>query len=463
MIAKLGPRKNTIAIVGIQLGDEGKGRIVDNILQSISNKKINKVYVVRPQGGSNAGHTVEFDDVRIGLHQLPSGIFYKDAIEILDSGMVLHIGDLLEEIKLAEKVAGKLSNRIIVSEDAMLCTDLQRAKEVLNRKINGNSKGGTGRGIGPTTAEFYDKTGNFVKDLAGNRWRSIFSKKYQDFQKIFDAFGENLADYDVPDFALTKQTGKVVNRKVGTELEFLKRLKVERDQVLKLDIVEDTFSLHPQIYKDKSSAVLFEMAQAVGLDPWFGTRPDRTTTPTTAFGITVGTRYWRREDISEVIGVMKATYMSSVGKRTMPTETNDSWGKWVREFAHEYGTTTGRPRDICFIDLPFLKYNIRMSGITKIALTHLDVCQEDQPIKVCVGYKLNGKQADYKPDMDYFSKLTPVYKKLPGWKHKDVMRVKKFEDLPETAKNYVLFLQNELELPIGYITTGPKRENILKM
>lgn len=457
-------KQNSCAILGIQLGDEGKGRIVDNKLQELSlNKNLSKIYVVRSQGGNNAGHTVEKDDIRIGLHQLPSGIFYKNVIEVLDSGMVINVGDLLTEITLAEKVAGKLSDRIILSEDAMLCTDLQRAKEVLNRIIAGNAKGGTGRGIGPTTAEFYDKTGLFVKDLIRNDWETTFSKKYTQFKKTFEAFESDLETTDVPDFEATKTGGKATNRKVGTKSEFLSRLSSERAELIKLNIVKDTFMLHTEIYNDASTGILFEMAQAVGLDPWFGTRPDRTTTPTTIFGVSYGTRYWRQQDIQEVIGIMKATYCSSVGVRVMPTQVDNEWASWVRDVAHEYGTTTGRPRDICYIDLPFLKYNIRMSGINKIALTHLDIARRATSIKVCTHYELEDRNIGYKPDMSYLKSVTPKYIEFPSWDIADVMGVSDYGKLPNEAKEYIKFLERELELPMVMVTTGPKRKDVINL
>jgi adenylosuccinate synthase len=455
-------RANTAAVLGIQLGDEGKGRIVDNKIQELlSNKKIKKIYVIRSQGGNNAGHTVEKGKVKIGLHQLPSGIFYKQAIEVLDSGMIIHARDLVDEIKLAEEVAGKLSKRIILSEDAILCTDLDRAREVLNRLIDGKAKGGTGRGMGPATAGFFDKTGNFVKDLVGDSWREIFSKKYESANKLFEIYGEDLSKIEVPDFYKTKREKKAINKLVGTKENFLQNLKKDRDEIISLKIVHDTFHMHSEIDQDSSAAVIFEMAQAVGLDPWFGTRPDRTSTPTSVYGITSGTRYWKSDQILEKTGIMKATYMSSVGARQMPTEINDEYAQWIRDIAHEYGTTTGRPRDICLLDLAFLKYNIRMSGVNNLGITHLDVARSDSPIKVCIGYTKKGKEVNYKPDMTDFPNLKPVYIDLPSWDISEVAGVSDYKKLPKNAQKFLLFIQEATGLPITFVSTGPKREDII--
>ncbi len=392
-------RKNSAAVMGLQLGDEGKGRIVDNIIKNyLTNKKLSKIYVIRCQGGNNAGHTVEKDNVRLGLHQLPSGVFYDEAIEVLDAGMVLNVEDLLDEIDYVEEKVGKFSDRVILSGDAMLNTDLHRAKEVLNRTLSGNAKGGTGRGIGPTTAEYYDKTGLFVKNLVADDWKEVLNKKYENMQKLFNAYDMELKDIDVPDFNQTKLQQKSCTRKIGTKKEFLARLEETRHRLLEKNIVKDTFLLHEKIFNDEKAGVIFELAQAAGLDPWFGTRGDMTTTPTTSFAILYGTRYWKPTNIEQTIGILKATYMSSVGARTMPTQVNNEWAQWVRDTAHEYGTTTSRPRDICYIDLPFLKYNTFVSGISHAGFTHLDIARENENIKVCTHYEINGKKVPYKPE-----------------------------------------------------------------
>ncbi len=456
------PHPNSAAVVGIQLGDEGKGRVVDNkIKEFASQKQINQVYVVRSQGGSNAGHTVEKGDIRIGLHQLPSGIFYDEVIEILDSGMVIHAEDLLTEMALVEDIVGDISDRVILSQDAMLATDLQRAKEALNKIISGKAKGGTGRGMGPTCAEFFDKTGFKIKDLTADDWQQKFEQKYEQFVKLFAAYDENLPEMPVPDFKETKKQDKAVARTVGSREVFIKRLKEQREKLIEKDIVKDTFYLHPKIYQDKNCAVIFEMAQAVGLDPWFGTRPDRTSTPTTPYGILAGTRFWKPSMIKEIYGVMKATYMSSVGARTMPTEADNDWAHWVRETAHEYGTTTGRPRDICYLDLEFLNYNLHVADLSGIVLTHLDIAREGEPIKVCTGYEINGEKISYKPDMNLFADFKPQYTNLPGWDIKKTAGVTDYKKLPQAARDFVSFIEDNTGLPVSVVTTGPKREDII--
>ncbi len=453
---------HSLAVVGMQLGDEGKGRVVDNKIKGfIQNDEIEQVYVIRSQGGSNAGHTVEKGDIRIGLHQLPSGIFYQEVIEVLDSGMVIHVEDLLSEILLVEERVGQVSDRIILSQDAMLATDLQRAKESLNKIISGQAKGGTGRGMGPTCAEFFDKTGFAIKDLLADDWQDKFEAKYDQFEQMFAAYDQDLAKMAVPDFLATKRQERAVSRKVGDKQTYIQRLKEQRQKLIEKDLVKDTFFLHPKIYQDHSSAVVFEMAQAIGLDPWFGTRPDRTSTPTTPYGILSGTRFWRLDMIKEIYGVMKATYMSSVGARTMPTEAENDWAHWVRKTAHEYGTTTGRPRDICYLDLEFIKYNLHVANLTGVVMTHLDIARDGEPIKVCTGYGLDGKQARYKPDMNLFDQLEPQFEELPGWDIEEAAGVTDFDQLPQNAQEFVRFIEDETGLPVVAATTGPERKDII--
>ena len=449
-----------IAVIGAQLGDEGKGRIIDNKISQM-NEFFKNFYVIRSQGGSNAGHTVQFGEKKIGLHQIPSAVFHKKAKLILDFGMVIHPEDFLTEIHLVEKISDSLKGRIFLSDEAMLCTDVERAKESFNRGMNGNAKGGTGRGMSPTTADRCEKMGLVVKDLFDENWEEKLRKHYLVNEKMFLAFEEDLADFDVPDFRKTKETGKAHSRKVGDIETFLKRLKNVREEILEREIVIDTFLLNQEIYLNKTP-VFFEMAQAVGLSPSFGTRPDTTSTETSALAINMGTRIFKYSEISERIGVMKATYMSSVGARTMPTQVDDDWAHWVREFAHEYGTTTGRPRDICHIDLPFLNYNIRMGEINQLAMTHLDVSRKGEKIKICIGYKKEGKEVFYKPDLEYLKDVEPIYIELEGWDAKECMEAKSFEELPKNAKTYIHFIESATNTPITVLTNGPDRDSVVE-
>jgi adenylosuccinate synthase len=203
------------------------------------------------------------------------------------------------------------------------------------------------------------------------------------------------------------------------------------------------------------------MAQAVGLDPWLGTLPDVTSSNTTLWGIAAGTGFLRPTDIADRIGIFKITYTSSVGARKMPTHATDEWADWTRTAADEYGTTTRRPRDILYLDLDLLRFNARMGGIEVLAGTHLDITQEEQPIKVCTHYEVDGKRVPYQPGLRYLQNVQPKYIELPGWDGKKAASAKSFDGLPDNAKKFLAFVQKMTGFPIVVATNGPKRESLL--
>jgi adenylosuccinate synthase len=481
-------RPNTVCIVGAQFGDEGKGRFVDNTIQKLlKNKGIKKVYVIRYQGGANAGHTVYTKKgVKLPLHQVPSSVLEKKAVGVMDRGMVINMEDVKTEIEDAEKLVGTLQGKLILSEEALLNTDLERAMEVLNRvKSGGNSKGGTTRGIGPTYADRYARLGFFVKDFFTKDWEELFTKKYERYQKEFKAYNVNLAEMEIPDLRATRDKGKAVTRTVGSKKEFLKRLKTTRDWYIKREknakepLVQNTFLLYTKIFEDKKIGVIFEGAQAVGLHPWLGRFPDVTASDTTADGITVGTAVFKTKDVEETVGVLKISYMSSVGEarmitfidlpRTEVTSTkkftkDQLYGLKVREAAHERGTTTGRYRDICFLDLAMMRYNVRVGGISGLACTHLDIAWEDEPIKVCTHYlDKKGKYIPYQPGVEYQKNAIPQYIELPGWDGEQVHKAKSLKELPKNALKYLSFVQKQIGVPIVAITNGPERKHLIEI
>lgn len=456
-------RKHTGCIVGVALGDEGKGRIVDNCIETLlSTRGITGVTVIRFQGGNNSGHTVQIKNITIALHQIPCGIVHKKTICIMDRGMTINPIDLVEEMHIVEKMVGSVKGRLFLSRDAVLNTDLDRGEELLNRSRQGKAGGGTGRGIGPSYAHHYDRLGFHVSDLIADDWETQFEKQYVRYAKEFALYALDLATIEVPDFKETKRTHKEHKRPIGTKKEFLLRLGHARSVLLRRRMIVNTFVMHKKIYTDRSQAVFFEGAQALGLHPWLGTVPDITASDTSVYGIQSGTAFWRMQDIENRIGVFKVPYTSSVGARRMPTHADDDWSRRVREEAHEYGTTTGRPRDILYPDLPLLSYNIRLSGIEVLAGTHLDVAWEDMPIKVCTHYTdKKGLVVPYQPGLAYQNDVTPRYIELPGWDGVKVRKAKSFSALPENAKKFLAFLQMRLGTAIVAVTTGPSRENYL--
>jgi adenylosuccinate synthase len=467
-------RPNTIAIVGAALGDEGKGRIVDNTIEELLKRtSIKHASVIRFQGGNNAGHTVEKDGVKLALHLVPSFVFHEKANGIMDRGMVVDVADLQTEISYIEDAVGNITKRLALSEDAILCTDLERAEESLNGFLQEGSKGGTGRGIGPSYAHHYDKTGLHIADLLQTDWEERLGRKYDQYTKLFKAFDLPLSETAVPDFLQTVKQKKAMKRTVGSKEEFLKRLRMARGWLINVKILTDTFLLHQKIAHDTSHAVLFEGAQAAGLDSWTGTRPDVTSSNTTVYGVRDGTGFWRIQDIQERVGILKLPYTSSVGARRMPTHidlesgkpprtSDQKWGLWIREEAHEYGTTTGRPRDINFLDLPFISYNIRMSGIETLIGTHLDIAQAGDEIKIATHYTdQKGAYAPYQPGLSHLKHIKPHFVVIPGWDGAACRAAKRVDDLPIHAIKFLAFLQRALTTPIVATTTGPARKDFI--
>lgn len=473
-------RKNTCSIVGVALGDEGKGRLVDNKVESyLKQKNIEKVFVVRYQGGNNAGHTVEKDSIKIALHLIPSFVLHEKAYGIMDREMIVHAEDLKSEVELIEKQVGSLKKRLFLSDDAILGTDLERAEEVLNREKTGRAKGGTGRGISPGYAHALDRLGLKIYDLLSSDWKDTLSKYYDRYDKEFSVYGHKLSDIEVPDFYLTQKNKKNTKRLLGNKKVFLQHLEEARAWILKRKMITNTFLLHKELFSDKKTAILFEGAQATGLDSSIGTHPDITSSCTTCYGIIGGTAFWLPYMIEERIGVFKITYTSSVGERKMPTHIDlpknladlpfspsddQKWGAYVREEANEYGTTTGRPRDITFLDLAFISYNAVMSGIEELAGTHLDIAEEESVIKVCTHYTdKSGNYVPYQPGLRYQKNIFPHYVELPGWDGKQCTKAKSLQELPANALKFLSFIQAQTGFPITIVTTGRERKNIIKV
>lgn len=476
-------RRGSAIIVGAQFGDEGKGAMIDRKIQELLKVPgIDLVYVIRYQGGSNAGHTVYSPDgQKVPLHQIPSSIMYAETVGIMDSGMIIHLEDLRTEIEDAEAVVGDLRGRLLLSPDAMLATDLERAEEVFNRYLSeGNADGGTGRGISPAVAGRIDRTGSTISDLLSEDWEVHFRRKYQQLEVAIRAemdYPFNLDNMEVPNLRGIRDD---VNPriKVGSENEFIERMADVRTWLLEREMITNTYRLHHQTFNDLSKGILFEGSQAVGLHPFLGRYPDVTATDTTVQGVNT-TKLWVADNIQEKIGVFKLTYQSSVGSARMITnidlprsaltdkeiqslDADQAYGNRVRVDAHERGTTTKRYRDICYLDLELMRYNCRMGGIEMLAATHLDIAYEDAEIKVCTHYTdLHGNRIPFEPGIKYQEGLIPHYISLPGWSGEAARNAKSYNELPLNAQKYLAFVQRSLGVPIVLATNGPERQHMI--
>jgi adenylosuccinate synthase len=468
-------------IFGGQLGDEGKGRFVDNEISGMLQlSRVKRVMVLRYQGGSNAGHTVEHGDKKLALHQVPSGVFYAETIGIMDTGMVVNVGDLHTEIEYIEDAVGDTREKVFLSDQAIHNTDLERALEWHYKNMISAAEGGTDRGIGPSYAGHYDRTGLQINKFIADDWRKTFGERYDRIADSLNGLGIRLADIEVPDFKATFETQSKQIRKVGTKEEFLDRLESERDWLIQRNMVTDTIAIHEKIFVDAAKGVLFEGSQAVGLDAWIGTYPDTTSSNTTASGVLQGTQFWKKDALGKRMAVIKHN-PSSVGVRRMPGHIDlpkkwdeplpadatpyQEYAYWAQRKAHEVGTTTGRMRDMNMLDLPFLAHTLHLGDANCIGVTHLDVAREDMSVPVIVSYKSKstGEAVRFKPNMDYLKdEVEAEFIELPGWDGEACARATSFDELPENAKRYLAFIQARTGCPIVAVTTGTKRDNMIE-
>jgi len=448
-------RKNSMAFGGGAYGDEGKGRIVDEYAALLSKK--HKMVIYRDNGGSNAGHTVEVPGkAKIALHQLPSGVFVKGATVILGKGMVINPADLLEEIRQVKKVSGnKLDVTMMIDEMAVLTLDTHRAFEGVLKKYQEGGKGSTGRGISPAYADVLLRHPLRARDIKTFNNEKILSH-YRMYRDIIKGLGEIMETWEV------KTLGGSGTSTVGSEKVFLDRLLKESKELKKY--ISDVSDFLKLSWNSKSYAFIFEKAQAVGLDPRYGVYPDVTASDTTFGGIESSTEgIVNPMDIETRASVIKATYMSSVGTRKLPSMMTPELAHRIREDANEYGATTKRPRDIAYLDLVATDFFRKVGKATHMVLTHMDIVYKDTPVKVCIGYTLRGKKVTYRPDQEFLNKVKPVYKDFKTWDKEKVQKAKKYKDLPKEAKDFLTYISKYLEVPVLMITTGPKREQGIRL
>jgi len=441
-------RTNSFGFCGGAYGDEGKGRIVDMIVHELSLK--GEVVVYRDNGGANAGHTVEFSNgQRVSLHQLPSGVFIKSATVVLGKEMVIHPGDLLEELQLIAEVKIATGRaEIMIDEMAILSLDTHRAYEDVLKQWQSGGKGSTGRGISPAYADVLLRHPLRLRDIITFDLEKV-TKHYQMYQAIIGGLGQDLAGVSV-----VSLSGE---RAVGPVADFVTRLQEQAQELA--PYVKNLTAWLTSKWADKKCGFVFEKAQAIGLDYRWGVYPDVTASDTTFDGIFSATEgVIDPDEIKFRAAVVKATYMSSVGTRQLPTIMPEDLANRIREDAWEYGSTTKRPRGIAYLDLPALKFFARVGRVNSLVLTHMDVSYVDQPVKICVDYQINGQSVPYRPDQVYLNQVTPVYQELPAWNVAKLRAAKTKAALPAAAQDFLDFLSQAMGLPITMITTGPQRE-----
>ena len=420
-----------IVLVGAQWGDEGKGKATDQLGGSVD-------YVVKFNGGNNAGHTVVIGEDTYALHLLPSGILSAGCTPVIGNGVVVDLSVLFEEIDALE-ARGVDCSKLVVSADAHLIASYNCTLDrVAERYLGKRRIGTTGRGIGPTYADKMNRIGIRVQDLFDE---GILRQKVE-------------AALDMKNQVLVK----VYNRKavladevVAELLSYVERLR---------PMVADT-SLLLNRALDRGETVLLEGGQATLLDVDHGTYPFVTSSSATAGGACTGSGIGPRR-VDKVIAVVKA-YTTRVGEGPFPTELLDADGETLRAHGHEYGTTTGRPRRCGWYDAVIARYAARVNGVTDFVLTKLDVLTGWETIPVCVAYEVEGKRFDEMPmTQTDFHHATPVYEHLDGWAE-DITGARSFEDLPATAQAYVRRLEELSGAPFASIGVGPDREQTLEL
>ncbi len=409
-------------LLGLQWGDEGKGKVVDVLTPQYD-------VIARFQGGPNAGHTLEFEGEKYVLRSIPSGIFQGGKTNIIGNGVVLAPDLFMQEAKDLEKSGHDLKKCLHISKKAHLIMPTHRLIDAAQEANKGKNKvGTTGKGIGPTYTDKISRTGLRVGDILDN-----FKEKYEAHKA---AHLEILKALNYSDFDLTE------TEKVWLEgIEYMKTFQ----------LVDSEHEVNNFLKAGKS--ILCEGAQGTMLDVDFGSYPFVTSSNTICSGACSGLGIGPNK-IGDVFGIMKA-YCTRVGAGPFPTELFDEDGKKIRDLGHEYGAVTGRERRCGWIDLVALKYAIMINGVTKLIMMKSDVLDTFATIKACVAYNVNGKDTTELP-YSLENNVTPIYKEIQGWQT-DLTKCTTEEELPQAFKDYIAFLEKELETPIVILSVGPDR------
>jgi adenylosuccinate synthase len=420
-----------IVLVGAQWGDEGKGKATDLLGDRVQ-------YVVRYQGGNNAGHTVVIGDDSYALHLLPSGVLSPEVTPVIGNGVVIDPEVLLSEIDGLQQ-QGVSCERLLISANAHLIMPYHRALDKVTERYLGTARiGTTGRGIGPTYADKVARTGIRVQDLLDP---GILRQKL--------------------DLVLRERNQvltKVYNRR-GIEAEGIAEEYLGYAGRIRPYVADTGLVLNHAL--DQGQTILLEGAQATLLDVDHGTYPFVTSSSPTAGGACAGAGIGPTR-ISQVIGILKA-YTTRVGAGPFPTELADAQGEWLRKAGGEYGVTTGRPRRTGWFDAVIARYSTRVNGITDYFITKLDVLSGLEKVPVCVAYEVGGRRLDEIPmTQTEFHHATPVYEYLDGW-WEDISAAREFADLPRAAQAYVRALEDMIGAPVAAVGTGPRRDQTLQL
>lgn len=416
-------------LLGLQWGDEGKGKIVDVLTGDYD-------IIARFQGGPNAGHTLIFDGYKHVLHTIPSGIFHKTAINVVGNGVVIDPVIFKNELDNLGQFDIDFKSKLLISRKAHLILPTHRLLDAASEKAKGKEKiGSTLKGIGPTYMDKTGRNGLRVGDLEMSDWQERYEKLTKKHLKMIEFYGVEL-DFDLKELQANFEKG-------------IERLK-------QLTFIDSEEYLNNAMKNGKT--ILAEGAQGSLLDVDFGTYPFVTSSTTTAAGACTGLGVAPNK-IGEVFGIFKA-YVTRVGSGPFPTELFDEDGARMAKIGHEFGATTGRPRRCGWLDIVALKYAVQVNGVTQLMMMKGDVLSGFDTLKVCTSYNYNGDEISHFPYNIEPENVTPVYSKFKGW-DEDLTKMTSADELPQNLLDYITFIEKEVEVPVKIVSVGPDRKQTI--
>ncbi len=414
-------------LLGLQWGDEGKGKVVDVLTPEYD-------VIARFQGGPNAGHTLEFDGIKHVLNTIPSGIFHDKKVNVVGNGVVIDPILFMKEVNNLKEMKVPINERMVISRKAHLILPTHRLLDAASEQSKGKKKiGSTLKGIGPTYMDKTGRNGLRVGDIESPNFKERYTNLREKHVQLLNQFD---FEYDLNEL----------------EAEWMKCAMEFKN----FSLVDSEHLVNAQ--RKEGKRILAEGAQGTLLDIDFGSYPFVTSSNTITAGACTGLGIAPNK-IGEVYGIFKA-YCTRVGSGPFPTELEDEVGELMRKAGHEFGATTGRPRRCGWIDLPALKYACMINGVTQLIMTKADVLSEFDTIKACTGYKYKGEVIDFMPFDVVGEELIPVYEELEGWSE-DLTGLSSIDEIPSTLQTYIDYLERILETPITIVSVGPDRSQTL--